>query len=90
MDRASRDYIASFGYGAQFGHGLGHGVGLDIHEEPRFSPGCKTALEEGMVITVEPGIYLPGEFGVRIEDMVVITPQGTEDITRSPKELILL
>lgn len=90
VDRASRDYIASFGYGAQFGHGLGHGVGLDIHEEPRFSPGCKTALEEGMVITVEPGIYLPGEFGVRIEDMVVITPQGTEDITRSPKELLLL
>ncbi|MBC3515343.1 Xaa-Pro peptidase family protein [Neobittarella massiliensis] len=90
VDAQVRALIADAGYGECFGHGLGHGVGLDIHEEPAFSPSCGTLTRPGMVITVEPGIYLPGRFGVRIEDMVVITRDGCTDITRSPKELLAL
>lgn len=90
IDAYARDYIKKQGYGEYFGHGLGHGVGLDIHEEPRFSPKCDVITKENMVITVEPGIYLPGRFGVRIEDLVVVKKDGYENLTNSKKELIVL
>lgn len=90
VDAVARNIIKDAGYGAYFGHGLGHSVGLFIHEEPRFSPKCDAILEPGMVITVEPGIYLPGEFGVRIEDMVVITENGYRNLAKSSKELICI
>ncbi len=90
IDSAAREYIDSCGYQGCFGHGLGHGVGLEIHEEPRFSPLCDVVLREGMILSVEPGIYLPGEFGVRIEDLVVIEKDGFRNLNTSPKELICL
>ena len=90
VDAAARDYIREASYGDYFGHGLGHSVGLYIHEEPRFSPSCNCILEPGMVITVEPGIYLPGRFGVRIEDLIVVTEDGYENLTHSPKELLVI
>lgn len=90
IDKIARDYIADAGYGEYFGHGLGHGVGLYIHEEPRFSRTCDVVLESGMVLSVEPGIYLPGEFGVRIEDLIVVTDDGYENLASSPKVLILM
>lgn len=90
IDQIARTSINEAGYEGRFGHGLGHSVGLEIHEEPNFSPNSAHTLEVGMVLTVEPGIYLPGAFGVRIEDMVIITPDGCENITQSPKELISL
>ena len=89
-DKLARDIITSAGYGRQFGHGLGHGVGLEIHEAPRLSPLAKGVLSEGMVVTVEPGIYLPGKFGVRIEDFVAVKRDGIENLTKAPKELIEL
>ncbi|MBR6836476.1 MAG: M24 family metallopeptidase, partial [Oscillospiraceae bacterium] len=73
-----------------FGHSLGHGVGMEIHEEPRVSSRNEDILEPGMIITVEPGIYLPGEFGIRIEDMGVITEDSFNDITKAPKDLIII
>ena len=90
IDKIARDYIADAGYGDYFGHGLGHGVGLYIHEEPRFSRICDVILQPGMVLSVEPGIYLPGEFGVRIEDLIVVTENGYENLASSPKVLILM
>ncbi len=90
VDAAARDYIADMGYGEYFGHGLGHSVGLEIHEEPRFSPKCDVVTKENMVITDEPGIYLPGKFGVRIEDLLVVKESGCECLSHSPKELIIL
>ncbi len=90
IDALARDYIKEQGYGDYFGHGLGHGVGLDIHEEPRFSPKCNVVTEENMVITDEPGIYLPGKFGVRIEDLVVVKKNGYEKLSHSDKQLIIL
>ena len=81
VDAACRDAIAKSGYAKYFGHGTGHGVGLEIHEAPTVSSRSKTILKPGMVITVEPGIYLPGKFGVRIEDMVLITKKGYEVLT---------
>ena len=91
VDKAARDVIKACGYGEAFGHGTGHGVGLDIHEAPRLGPGVKEELRPGMVVTVEPGIYLPRWGGVRIEDMVLVTERGKEVLTRSiPKELVVL
>ena len=90
VDVCARKIIADAGYGDYFGHGLGHSVGLYIHEEPRCSRKCDTILEEGMTMTVEPGIYLPGEFGVRIEDLVVVTKDGYKNLTSSDKSLICI
>ena len=89
-DGYAREVISDAGYGACFGHGTGHSVGLYIHEEPRISPLDRTILRENMIETVEPGIYIPGFGGVRIEDMVVITKDGHRNLTHSPKELIEL
>lgn len=90
IDLAARDLISVEGYGANFGHSLGHSVGLEIHESPSFSPKDDTVLEPGMVLTVEPGVYLNGWGGVRIEDLVVVTSGGCEILSKSPKELIQL
>ena len=90
IDRVARDFINQNGYDGCFGHGLGHSVGIEIHENPSFNTTDKTALKPGLVITVEPGIYIPGQFGVRIEDMVAITESGMENLTASPKDLIQL
>lgn len=87
-DKAARDVIDATEYKGCFGHALGHGVGLFIHESPRLSPGGNAPLVKGNVVTVEPGIYVPGKYGCRIEDMVVITDGGCHDFTKSPKELI--
>lgn len=89
-DSYTRDYITAKGYGQNYGHGAGHGIGLDIHENIFMSTVCKDILEENMVLTVEPGIYIPNVGGVRIEDDVIITKEGVEVITHSPKELIIL
>ena len=88
IDALARDVITDAGYGAYFGHALGHSVGLEIHESPNFSTKEKTVIQPGMVITVEPGIYVEGIGGVRIEDVVIITEDGCENITHSPKELL--
>lgn len=90
VDKIARDVIASKGYGSNFGHGLGHGVGVEIHEAPSLNPSSKYTLQEGNIVTVEPGIYLPGEFGVRIEDMGAITKTGFDNFTKSEKKLIVL
>ncbi len=86
IDRVAREYIAAAGFGDYFGHGLGHGVGLEVHESPTVSPRSKAVVREGMVFTVEPGIYLPGTGGVRIEDMVLATATGARILTRIPKQ----
>jgi Xaa-Pro aminopeptidase len=85
VDKIARDYIARRGYGDYFTHGTGHGVGLDIHEPPRLSPLGEEVLQEGMVVTVEPGIYIPGWGGVRIEDMVLVGSAGPCMLTTIPK-----
>lgn len=90
VDAAARDIIREAGYADYFGHGLGHGVGLEIHESPRLNVQSDTVLEAGMVVTCEPGIYLPGKGGVRIEDLCVVTDEGCDVLTRSSKELTVL
>lgn len=89
-DSAARSVIEAAGYGEYFGHGTGHGVGVEIHEAPNLSPRSESILKVGNVVTVEPGIYIPGKFGVRIEDMARITRNGCENLTNSPKELVIL
>lgn len=84
------DIISKEGYGEYFQHGLGHSVGLEIHEDPRASLNGTARLECGNVLTVEPGIYLPGKFGVRIEDMIWLSPDGPKNLTNTPKELLIL
>lgn len=89
-DAAARDYITEQGYGKRFGHSLGHGVGIEVHEQPTLAATSKETLAPGDVVTVEPGIYLPGVGGVRIEDMVHVTRTGHANLTRSAKRLIEL
>lgn len=89
-DKLAREALAEKGLGQYFGHGLGHGVGREVHEAPRLSPASEEVLEEGMVTSVEPGVYLAGRFGVRIEDLVVIDRHGCRNLTGSTKELICL
>jgi Xaa-Pro aminopeptidase len=86
-DAAARELIAAAGFGERFGHGLGHGVGLEIHEAPRLSRTSEATLVAGHVVTVEPGVYLPGELGVRIEDLVLVTDDGCERLNTLPKSL---
>jgi len=90
VHKVAADIIGEAGYGAYFGHGLGHAVGIEIHENPRFSPMWPAPVPAGAALSVEPGIYLPGKFGVRIEDVVILTQGGCENITKSPKELMIL
>ena len=82
--------IEQAGYGAYFRHSAGHGVGLEIHEPPFEGPRSQEMLRAGNIVTAEPGIYLPGRFGVRIEDMAYLTEQGIENLTQAPKELLVL
>ena len=90
VDGAARAVIDQAGYGECFGHGFGHGIGLEVHESPTASTTSKDTLPEGAVISAEPGIYLPGRFGVRIEDVICITENGCENITNLTKKLIVL
>jgi Xaa-Pro aminopeptidase len=89
IDAVARAHIEKAGYGKHFGHGLGHSLGLEIHESPNFAATCSTPLKPGMVLTVEPGIYLAGRLGVRIEDVVLVTSGGCEVLSQSPRELTL-
>ena len=90
IDGAARKVIEDAGYGAYFGHSFGHGVGVEIHESPNASPANENPMPIGAVISAEPGIYLPGKFGVRIEDMLVLHENGCEDITKAGKDLLIL
>ena len=90
VDRVARDLIAEAGYADKFGHGLGHGVGLEVHEGPRLAQTAEGLLQAGNTVTVEPGVYLPGAFGVRIEDLVVVSAAGSEALTGFTKELVAL
>ena len=90
IDKLARDYIDARGYAGRFGHGLGHSVGIDIHEEPRLSPACQEILQAGIVITVEPGVYVPGVGGVRIENTCLVKENGCEALTDADKQLIIL
>jgi Xaa-Pro aminopeptidase len=87
VDTVARERIAAASHGDRFGHGLGHGVGLEVHEEPRVSQRSEDVLETGEVLTIEPGVYLPGELGVRIEDLIVITNDGHRNLSSLPKDL---
>ena len=90
VDKAARNVIIEAGYGEYFGHGYGHSLGLEIHEAPNCNARNTEGLPIGAVCSAEPGIYLPGKFGVRIEDVVIVTADGCENITHSPKELLIL
>jgi Xaa-Pro aminopeptidase len=90
IDAVARDRIAAAGHGERFGHGLGHGVGLEVHEEPRVSQRSEDVLKAGEVVTIEPGIYLPGELGVRIEDLVVVAEDGYRNLSGLSKDLLLV
>jgi Xaa-Pro aminopeptidase len=87
VDSVPREMIAEAGHGDHFGHGTGHGVGLEVHEGPRLATTSEDELTENNVVTVEPGVYLPGRFGVRIEDLVVVTPEGHRNLSGLPKKL---
>jgi Xaa-Pro aminopeptidase len=87
IDAVARDIIGAAGHADHFGHGLGHGVGLEVHEAPRLARSGDTALAAGNVVTVEPGIYLPGRGGVRIEDLVVVTEAGRDVLSGTTKDL---
>jgi Xaa-Pro aminopeptidase len=89
-DGLARDIIRDAGYGEYFGHGLGHGTGLEIHEAPRLRPGCEEVLKENNIVSIEPGIYLPKKFGVRIEDLATVTSFGIINNVKSPKELLII
>ncbi len=90
VDAAARDVIAAAGFGDEFGHSLGHGVGLEVHEGPTLSMRSEADLEAGNVVSVEPGVYLPGRFGIRIEDLVAVTDTGADVFTRLTKELLVI
>lgn len=90
IDAAAREVIAAAGYGAYFGHSFGHSVGIDIHESPNASPSNDQPMPVGAVVSAEPGIYLPGRFGVRIEDVIVLNEDGAWDITEADKSLVIL
>ena len=90
VDGAARNVIDAAGYGAYFGHSFGHGVGVEIHESPNASPMNEKPMPAGAVISAEPGIYLPGKLGVRIEDVIILTEDGCRNITKAPKELLVL
>ena len=90
LDKACRDVIAEAGYGEYFGHSTGHGVGVEIHEHPFAGPKSEETIRENAIVTVEPGIYLPGKFGVRIEDMVLVTADGHRNFCHLTKELVVL
>jgi Xaa-Pro aminopeptidase len=85
VDAAARSVISEAGYGDAFNHGLGHGVGLEVHEAPRLGPNSQETLRPGMVVTIEPGIYLPGRAGVRIEEMALITETGHQVLSTMPR-----
>ncbi len=90
VDREVRNFIAQAGFGDAFGHGTGHGVGIEVHEPPVISPRSKDILKEGMVITVEPGIYLRGKTGVRIEDLILVTKDGARRLSKFPRRLSII
>jgi len=90
IDGAARKVIADAGYGEYFGHGFGHSLGMDVHEAPNANPSNKEPMPVGAVVSAEPGIYLPGRFGVRIEDVIYLTEDGCINLTKAPKELIIL
>lgn len=90
IDAAARQVIEDAGYGEFFGHSFGHSLGLEIHESPNAAPGAESPMPTGAVISAEPGIYLPGRFGVRIEDMLVLEEDGCRNLTKAPKDLIIL
>lgn len=90
VDAAARDMIVAAGYGDCFGHGTGHALGLEVHEKPTFSMRCEEPIPAGAVLSVEPGVYLAGKYGVRIEDIVAVTQDGCENLTHAKKELICL
>ena len=90
VDAMAREIIAAAGHGEHFGHGLGHGVGLEVHEGPRLSASSDTLLAAGQVVTVEPGVYVPGVIGVRIEDLVVVTADGHDVLSSLPKDLTVV
>ena len=90
IHNAAAKVIEDAGYGEYFGHGFGHSVGIEIHESPNANYSNTNPMPEGCAVSAEPGIYLPGKFGVRIEDVIILRADGNEDITHSPKELIIL
>lgn len=90
VDGAARQVIEAAGYGRYFGHSFGHGVGVEIHESPNASPRSNEPLPVGAVISAEPGIYIPGKMGVRIEDMIVLTEDGCKNLTKAPKDLVIV
>ncbi len=90
IDNAARQVIVEAGYGDYFGHGYGHSLGMEVHEAPNCNPKGVTPMEVNMITSAEPGIYLPGKFGVRIEDLIIFTADGYENITESPKNLIII